>query len=138
MVSVGSSPPVRLVREKIARNAATCDPALAKVYDYTPDQLADTPAVVVDMPNWEAMTFGRNGPWRLDVDVHLAIGTSWDEAAQHQLDTLVPALYEALESDKTLDGLGFMHVESVRTIKRLEVADVGYSGALFNVEVFAT
>lgn len=135
---MGDSPPILLVRRRLAQNARTCSRYLAKVYDYTPDQLADVPAVVVDMPDWEPLTFGRTGPWGMEIDIHLAIGTSWDADAQKQLDEIQPELYKALESDRTLGGLGTMVISRVIPVKRLDVADIGYTGARFTCEVIAS
>lgn len=104
------------------------------VYDKVPDSIRETPAVIIDKPDYRARAFGRN-TWTISFTVHLVSGLPFDKESEAQLDELIPIVWEALESDKTLEGLGDIHVNDVRSIKRIDAAEVGYAGALYDLEV---
>ena len=127
-------PDLNTIRERLADNARTGE---VRAFGYAPDEVTG-PAVVIDLPDYRSLSFGRNY-WTIPLDAHLLVARQWDRTTSKKIDELIPVLWTALESDKTLGGAAeSLHVVQFTARRSTEAGGFDFVGGVFEMEVIAT
>lgn len=120
---------ITAIRKAVAANARTAV-GVNDTKHYRPDAPSAGVTFWVEVVSYEASTFGRQR-WTVTLEGHLSVQGGWDRSQQEKLDELVPLVWAALETDRTLAGRA--QTMTVLAVQWLEEAEG--LGARFDITV---
>ena len=109
------------LRKALATNAAGAA-GLTNTDHFRPDGVNGSPHLYVLYDTHERSTMaGANDRWTVELTAHLSVVGTWDRSNQELMDTLLPLVWSAMESDRTLGG-------NARTMQVTSVANSSTDG----------
>ncbi len=116
----------------VAANARTAQ-GLNDSKEFVPDNSAGSPVFWVEIVSVEPSAQGRIR-WTVELEGELTVAGGWDRSKQKKAAEMVPLVWTAIESDRTLGGLAkSLNVNGAR-YRRAEDAE---TGATFSISVEA-
>lgn len=93
-------PDLKVLSRELA-TAAEKSTVHVRAFAFRPDGKITPPAVVIDLPDYEGINFGRS-KWTVQFDAHLLVGGLWDRSAHEKVLELIPPLVTAFEDRKSV------------------------------------
>lgn len=93
------------IRKAVASQAAGAA-GLTNADHFRPDGINGSPHLYVmfDSLDRSAMAGASSNRWTVLLTAHLSVEGVWDRSSQERMDTLIPLVWAAMESDRTLGG----------------------------------